>query len=158
SAAPRTGWWRRHRPHGRLTMAIPSRAQEGTNVTVRIRCAGAIVFDEQRRLLLVQRGREPDQGRWSLPGGRCRPGGPGAAAACREVLEETGLQVASAQLIGRVDRPAPGSAVYAVEDYACTLVGGRLRPGDDAADARFVPVEELPQLPLTGGLLDTLRD
>ena len=127
-------------------------------MTIRIPCAGAIVFDEHRRLLLVRRGREPDRGRWSLPGGRCRPGEPAAAAACREVLEETGLRVVPTHLAGRVDRPAPGAAVYAIEDYACTLVGGRLQPGDDAADARFVPVGELPELPLTRGLLDTLRD
>jgi len=115
------------------------------------------VFDEHGRLLLVQRGREPNRGRWTLPGGRCEPGEPAAAAAVREVLEETGLQVVTTQLIGHVDLPGPGSAEYAVDDFACTVVGGRLRPGDDAADARFVPVAELPALPLTPGLLDTLR-
>ena len=127
-------------------------------MTERIQCAGAVVFDEHGRLLLVQRGREPNRGRWTLPGGRCEPGEPAAAAAAREVLEETGLQVVPTQLVGRVDLPGPGSAEYAVEDFACTLVGGRLQPGDDAADARFVPVPELPALPLTPGLLATLRD
>jgi 8-oxo-dGTP diphosphatase len=130
-------------------------------VTVRIRCAGAIVFDELGRLLLVQRGQEPNQGRWTLPGGRCEPGESAAAAAAREVLEETGLQVVTTQLVGQVVLPGPGpdrhAAEYAVDDFAGTLVGGRLQPGDDAADARFVPVEELPTLPLTPGLLDTLR-
>jgi ADP-ribose pyrophosphatase YjhB (NUDIX family) len=115
------------------------------------------VFDEHGRLLLVQRGREPNRGRWTLPGGRCEPGEAPAAAAVREVLEETGLRVVATQLIGQVDLPGPGSGEYAVEDFACTLVGGRLEPGDDADDARFVPVAELPALPLTPGLLDTLR-
>lgn len=126
-------------------------------MTERIRCAGAVVFDEHGRLLLVQRGREPNRGRWTLPGGRCEPGEPAAAAAAREVLEETGLRVVATQLIGYIDLPAPGPAQYAVEDFACTLLGGRLEPGDDADDARFVPVAELPALPLTPGLLDTLR-
>src|SRR5262249_13657155 len=138
--------------------AISSRAREGALVTIRIPCAGAIVFDEHRRLLLVRRGREPDRGRWSLPGGRCRPGeraagagggAPAAGAPGRGACGETGGGVVPPRLAGRVDRPAPGAAVYAIEDYACTLVGGRLQPGDDAADARFVPVGELPELPLT---------
>src|SRR5262249_59830786 len=92
------------------------------------------------------------------PGGRGGRGARAAGAAGGEVLGEPGLRVVPTRLAGRVDRPAPGAAVYAIEDYACTLVGGRLQPGDDAADARFVPVGELPELPLTRGLLDTLRD
>ena len=40
----------------------------------RIRCVGAIITDDTGRLLLIQRGHEPEEGRWSLPGGRVRPG------------------------------------------------------------------------------------
>lgn len=127
-------------------------------MTVRIHCAGAIVFDDRGRLLLVRRGREPDRGRWSLPGGRCEPGETASAAAVREVYEETGLEVTSGLLIGRVDRPGPAGAVYRIEDFACTVTGGSLRPGDDADDVRYVAVADLAALPLTAGLLDTLRD
>jgi 8-oxo-dGTP diphosphatase len=128
------------------------------SVTVRIQCAGAIVFDEYGRLLLVRRGREPNAGRWSLPGGRCEPGEPAADAAVRETREETGLQVTSGLLIGRVDLPGPDGAVYEVADFACTVTGGELRAGDDAADARFVPVDALSTLSLTPDLLITLRN
>src|SRR5579859_374033 len=54
-------------------------------------CAGGIVHDGDGRLLVVRRGRPPSAGRWSVPGGRCRPGEPAADACVREVAEETGL-------------------------------------------------------------------
>jgi ADP-ribose pyrophosphatase YjhB (NUDIX family) len=115
------------------------------------------VFDGGR-LLLVRRGHEPGRGLWSLPGGRCEPGETAAAAAVREVREETGLEVASGLLIGRVERPGTGGSVYLIEDFACTVTGGSLRAGDDADDARYVAVADLDTLPLTAGLLDTLRN
>lgn len=119
---------------------------------------GAIVFDATRRLLVVQRGRPPGAGRWSLPGGRVEPGEPDDAAVRREVLEETGLRVVVGPLAGTVELPAPGGGTYAVRDYLATVVGGTLAPGDDAADARWCSPEDLARLPLTAGLLETLRE
>jgi 8-oxo-dGTP diphosphatase len=127
-------------------------------VTVRIRCAGAVVFDDAGRLLLIQRGHEPDLGRWTLPGGRCEPGETTAEAAVRETREETGLEVSSGLLIGQVELPGPDGVTYHVADHACTVTGGELQAGDDASDARFVPVDMLSTLPLSRGLLATLRN
>jgi 8-oxo-dGTP diphosphatase len=121
-------------------------------------CAGAIVRDGAGRLLLIRRGREPGLGLWSLPGGRVEPGEAGAVAAVREVREETGLDVAAGPLVGTVDRAGPGGVTYRIEDYACTVTGGDLRPGDDAADARWVTAADLRALPLAYGLLDALTE
>ena len=97
---------------------------------------GAIITDDAGRLLLIQRGHEPEEGRWSLPGGRVRPGESDLAAVAREVREETGLHVKPGRLIGTVERPAPGGAVFDIYDYAASISGGQLVAGDDAADAR----------------------
>jgi 8-oxo-dGTP diphosphatase len=117
---------------------------------------GAIVTDDAGRLLLVKRGHEPEAGRWSLPGGRVKPGEDDWPAVVREVHEETGLWVEPGGLIGAVERPAPDGAVFDIHDYAASVSGGLLAAGDDAADARWVHPRDLDRLTLTSGLADTL--
>jgi 8-oxo-dGTP diphosphatase len=123
---------------------------------MRVRCVGAIVHDAQGRLLVIRRGHPPGEGLWSLPGGRVEAGETDADAVVREIAEETGLSVEPGRLIGTVDRPAPGGVTYDISDYAATVTGGVLRPGDDAVDARWVTADELRRLPTTTGLLDSL--
>jgi ADP-ribose pyrophosphatase YjhB (NUDIX family) len=117
---------------------------------------GAIITDDTGRLLLIKRGHEPEEGRWSLPGGRVRPGESDPQALVREVHEETGLQVEPGRLIGEVERPAPGGAIFDIHDYAATVSGGLLAAGDDAADARWIVPGDVGRLPLTSGLAETL--
>lgn len=123
-----------------------------------IPCVGAVVTDGQGRLLMIKRGHEPGAGLWSIPGGRIEPGETDAEALVREMLEETGLAVEVGSLIGRVQRPGLGGAVIDIRDYAATVTGGTLRPGDDAADARWVEAADLDSLEITEGLIETLTD
>ncbi len=119
-------------------------------------CAGGIVFDAARRLLVIHRGTPPALGRWSVPGGRCRPGEASADACVREVREETGVTVSVTRLVGRVERARPAGGSYVIDDFLCTAVGGVVRAGDDAADARWVTRVELAALQLVPGLWDAL--
>jgi 8-oxo-dGTP diphosphatase len=119
-------------------------------------CVGAIVTDQAERLLLIKRGHEPGAGLWSLPGGRVEAGETDEQALVREVREETGLAVIPGRLIGAVDRPGLGDAVYRIRDYAASVAGGSLAAGDDAADARWVAAAELDVLDLTPGLVECL--
>src|SRR5919109_4468475 len=64
---------------------------------------GALVIDG-RRVLLVQRGRPPAVGKWSIPGGLVDVGESVEAAVRREVAEECGLRVRLHGLVGFVDR------------------------------------------------------
>lgn len=108
-------------------------------------------------LLLVQRGRPPAVGRWSVPGGRVEPGETDADAVAREVAEETGLLVDVGPLVGEVVRPGVGDVVYRIRDYVVEVVGGVEQPGDDADEVAWVPLEQLADRDLTDGLLDALR-
>ena len=126
--------------------------------SVIIPCVGAIVTDSWGRLLMIKRGHEPGAGLWSIPGGRIEPGETDAEAVIREMLEETSLAVEVDRLIGRVQRPGLNGAVIDIRDYAATVTGGTLRPGDDAADARWVAPGELDSLEITEGLVDALTE
>jgi 8-oxo-dGTP diphosphatase len=121
-----------------------------------IPCVGAIVTDRQGRLLMIKRGHEPGAGLWSIPGGRIEPGETDAEALVREMLEETGLVVEVGSLIGSVQRPGLDGAVIDIRDYAATVTGGTLRPGDDAADARWIDRADLGSLEITEGLIEAL--
>jgi 8-oxo-dGTP diphosphatase len=122
----------------------------------RIPCVGAIIKDEAGRLLLIQRGHEPETGRWSLPGGRIEPGESDEQAVVRETREETGLRVMCGALVGSVQRPGLRGGVLDIRDYAATVTGGTLAAGDDAADARWVSQADLAGLALTSGLAEAL--
>jgi 8-oxo-dGTP diphosphatase len=120
-----------------------------------IPCVGAVIKDDQGRLLLIKRGHAPGAGLWSLPGGRIEPGETDAEALVREMREETGLAVHAGRLLGTVRRPAQGD-VLDIRDYAATVTGGMLRAGDDAAEARWVAASEMESLPMTEGLVEAL--
>ena len=121
-----------------------------------IPCVGAVIKDDQGRLLLIKRGHAPGAGLWSLPGGRIEAGETDAEALVREMREETGLAVEPGQLVGTVRRPAQDGDVLDIRDYAATVTGGTLHAGDDAAEARWVAPGELESLPLTEGLVEAL--
>lgn len=123
-----------------------------------IPCVGAVVTDDRGRLLMIRRGHDPGAGLWSIPGGRVEPGETDEQAVARELLEETNLQVEVGDLIGRVQRHGSGGTVIDIRDYAVTVTGGMLRPGDDAADARWVTAAEMARLEVTEGLIEALTE
>ncbi|MFI6301840.1 NUDIX hydrolase [Amycolatopsis thailandensis] len=122
-----------------------------------VRCVGGIVHDRLGRILLIQRANEPGRGLWSVPGGRVEPGETDEVAVIREMREETGLDVTPGTYVGNAVRGR-----YDIHDYACTVTGGTLRAGDDAADARWIDAETLIELDKGGRLAEllfvTLRD
>ena len=123
-----------------------------------IPCVGAVVTDGQGRLLMIKRGREPGAGLWSIPGGRIEPGEDDDEALVREMLEETSLTVQVGRLLGQVRRPGLSGAVIEIRDYTATVIGGTLRPGDDAADACWVAAGDMDSLEITDGLIEALTD
>ena len=118
---------------------------------------GVFAFDARGRVLLVQRGRPPAQGLWSVPGGKVGWGETLADACRREVLEETGVEITVGPLVTWLERIDP-THHFVILDFigAPTQAVAEPRPGDDAAQARWLTQDELQALPLTAGFLPVL--
>ena len=117
---------------------------------------GAVVVDSGN-LLMVKRGQEPAKDLWSLPGGRVMKGEYLNSAVAREVMEETGLTIEVDRLLGIFE--VVGDPHYVILDFMATLGGGGPDPvaGDDVADAKWVPLDDVAKLDCTPRLRETLR-
>ncbi|WP_435246434.1 NUDIX domain-containing protein [Streptomyces sp. NRRL F-5630] len=112
--------------------------------------ADVVVLDDAGRVLLIERGWDPYEGAWALPGGHLDPGETSRQAAVRELAEETGLDLEADALrfVGTWDAPGRDPrGPYSTDAYAAAVPAGtRATAGDDARAARWWPLDELPDL------------
>jgi len=122
---------------------------------------GAVII-EGERVLLIRRGSPPLLGEWSLPGGVVELGETLRAAAEREAREETGLHIKAGEVIEVLDRIISGREGapqyhYVLIDFLCTVQGGELRAGGDAADVRWAGERELAKYKLEQPAVEVIR-
>jgi 8-oxo-dGTP diphosphatase len=116
---------------------------------------GAIVIRDDA-LLMVRRGREPNKGLWTIPGGRVEAGEYLSDALRREVREETGIEIDVGDLLGVLERK--GDVHYVILDFlAQPLDDATPAAADDAAEARWVPLTDVAKLDCTPRFVETLR-
>jgi ADP-ribose pyrophosphatase YjhB (NUDIX family) len=100
-----------------------------------------IVTDAHGHILLVRRAIEPGYGKWVIPGGYVDRGEEVRAAALRETLEETGIEIRLGPLLNiySYSGRAPVIIVYAAE-----MTGGCLGCDDEGLEARFFEPGQIP--------------
>jgi 8-oxo-dGTP diphosphatase len=123
-------------------------------------CVGAVAIHDAE-LLMIRRGHGPAAGSWSVPGGRVEQGELLAEAVTREVREETGLESVCGELVGWVElvEEDPSAPHFVVLDFEVTVLDdGEPVAGDDAVEARWVPLHEVVDLDLVEGLAEFLHE
>jgi mutator protein MutT len=122
---------------------------------------GALIF-EDGRILLVERGKEPLKGYWSLPGGIVETGEKLEEAIRREVAEETGLDVDPYfmfEIFERIMPDADGKPEYhyVLIDYVCRRVAGQPAAASDVSRVVWVTEQNLREYRLTEGTLGVIE-
>jgi ADP-ribose pyrophosphatase YjhB (NUDIX family) len=99
-------------------------------------------------VLLVRRGKPPNLGDWTVPGGAQELGETTEETARRELMEEAGVEVGALMLAATVDtirHDAAGRVQYhyTIIDYAARWLSGEPRAGSDATAAVWAPMDRL---------------
>ena len=107
-----------------------------------------IVVIKDDQVLLCRRGKPPNVGSWTLPGGAQDVGETCEAAARRELLEETGLTVGELHFCAHVDtirRDENGRVRfhYTILDFAGQWTGGDPVAGSDVSEVQWAPMDAL---------------
>jgi 8-oxo-dGTP diphosphatase len=107
-------------------------------------CDGVLI--ENGKVLLIKRGRDPFKGHWATPGGRIEDNESAEECLVREMEEETGLKVEPVKLIGLYSDPKRDPRLMIAAAYLIRRVSGDVRSGDDAAEARWFSLDDLPPM------------
>ena len=118
-----------------------------------------VVVLRGNEVLLIQRGKAPNKGQWSIPGGKQRLGETIVQAVHRELFEETRVKIKQPALLDVVDVIMPDDKGeiqyhYTLVDYQAEWLSGECRSGDDADAVKWVSFNELNSV----GLLEITRE
>ena len=112
-----------------------------------------VVFNSQTgrlHVLLIQRAQEPFQDAWALPGGFVDMDESLEEAAGRELAEETGVEGVDLEQLQTYGDPNRDPRGRVISVAYCTLLPSKniqhIQGGSDASQARWFPVDELPNL------------
>lgn len=106
---------------------------------------GVILKDNQ--ILLIKRKNDPYKDKWAIPGGFVEYGEKIEDAVLREVKEETGLEAKISDLVGVYSNPKRDPRKHVVSiTYLLKDISGTEKGGDDAKEAKWWNINELPEL------------
>ena len=109
------------------------------------------------RVLLVERGREPDRGKWGFPGGLVEVGETAPVAALRELVEETAVLAEAGSVVEVFDVVTHDESGrvrfhFLLSAVRCHWLAGDGIAGDDAAQVGWFTPAEIARLPTSSNL------
>ena len=121
-----------------------------------------VVVMRDGQMLMVKRGKEPNKGKWSIPGGVIELGETSCEAAVRETLEECSIHVEIIQVLDSADtivRDGNGRVKYhyTIIDLLGEYMGGEAKAQSDAAECKWVALEEIEEFEIPSNLRDVLK-
>ena len=121
-----------------------------------------ILIQKKDEYLIVKRAAEPDKGLWSIPGGLVEVGEKAYEAAIREAKEETGLEVKIIKLIDVIDKIVLDENNnikyhFIILDYLANPIKGKMRPQDDALEAKWIKSKDLIKYEITPTLVELFK-
>ena len=99
------------------------------------------IFELDGGVVLIQRSIEPGYGKWTFPGGFVERGEVAEAAAVREVLEESGIEI---EVTGIVGLYTYSGQIPAIAVFSGRVTGGEPTPLDETMAVRSFARDELP--------------
>lgn len=121
--------------------------------TIKVGVGAVIVerLENYKKILMIKRGNEPWKGMWSIPGGKALFGEPLIKALKREIFEETGLHIETANHLCTFDEIVRDSENeplfhFVFIDYLAYPIRGELRASSDVTEARWMTIEEIHRL------------
>lgn len=125
--------------------------------------AVGVVLVAGDQVLLVRRGKPPQAGCWTVPGGGVRVGERLREAAARELAEETGLKARLGPIVEVLERIVPGGDSdrplyhYVIVDFLGTDPEGEAAAASDASELAWVAVDRLHEVETTDGLVPVVE-
>ncbi|MHA1469965.1 MAG: NUDIX hydrolase [Candidatus Asgardarchaeia archaeon] len=130
-----------------------------------IPAVSAIIVNEKDEVVLVKRKYPPGEGRWALPGGHVEYGETLREAIIREIKEETNYNIEIKSFLFPCtvikkkypEDTDPPKYHYIINVFECKVVGGTLKAGTDAIDAKWIPINKTFNLKLTLSTKESLK-
>jgi len=111
-----------------------------------IPASACVVLNEKNEVVIIKRKFEPNAGGWALPSGYVEIDQTPAECAIDEMKEETGLV---GEVVAQLGYDTEFSPIYEKVisfGFLMKITGGKLQAGDDAAEAFFVSLDNLPEI------------
>jgi 8-oxo-dGTP diphosphatase len=115
------------------------------------------------QVLIIQRGKEPSKGRWTIPGGAVELGETLREAGRREIAEECGIDVTVGEVAEVFERIVHDDERrvryhYVIIDFLADYRSGEISPATDVDDVRWVSKDDLDKFDITERALQLLQD